>query len=103
MPMSVVLLTNLIILSMGIPMTAVMFRPVYLLRNRIRTMREARMGEVIDSLERGGADQALMTELMFLESRSDWPIARQFRQLVLFGVLPPITWLLAAVVENTIY
>ncbi len=42
-------------------------------------------------------------DLMFYEDRIrniwEWPIEGQIRQLVIFGLLPPVTWVLAAGVE----
>jgi len=42
-------------------------------------------------------------ELMYYEDRIkgiwDWPIEAQIRRLIIFGLLPPLTWVLAAVVE----
>jgi hypothetical protein len=45
----------------------------------------------------------LLTQQMFIESRSEWPIASHVRKLILFGMLPPLTWVLAAMIENSIY
>jgi hypothetical protein len=45
----------------------------------------------------------LLTHQMFLESRWEWPIASHVQKLVLFGLLPPTTWMLAAMIENSIY
>lgn len=42
-------------------------------------------------------------DLMYYEDRIkniwDWPIEAQIRRLVIFGLLPPLTWILAAAVE----
>jgi hypothetical protein len=42
-------------------------------------------------------------ELMYYEDRIkaiwEWPIEAQIRRLIIFGLLPPLTWVLAAVVE----
>tara|TARA_B110000259_G_C13887535_1_gene351550 strand:- start:502 stop:732 length:231 start_codon:yes stop_codon:yes gene_type:complete len=45
----------------------------------------------------------LLTHQMFLESRWDWPIASHVQKLVLFGLLPPLAWVLAAMIENAMY
>jgi hypothetical protein len=33
----------------------------------------------------------------------EWPIAAHVQKLILFGLLPPLTWMLAATIENNIY
>jgi len=49
------------------------------------------------------SESDLLTRQMFIESRWEWPIAAHVQQLILFGLLPPMTWVLAAVVENLLY
>ena len=45
----------------------------------------------------------LVTQQMFVESRWEWPIASHVQKLILFGLLPPTTWVLAAAIENVMY
>jgi hypothetical protein len=45
----------------------------------------------------------LLTHQMSLESRWDWPIENHVQKLILFGLLTPFTWMLAAMIENNIY
>lgn len=92
--------------------------PVWILRNRIRDQKTLELAQVIRALR--GDKQAitkiqihdldapvtaadLLTHQMFLESRWEWPIAAHVQKLILFGLLPPLTWVLAAVIENTLY
>jgi hypothetical protein len=92
--------------------------PVWILRNRIRDKKLAEMGQITRSLR--GDEEAvktinihaldapttaadLLTHQMFLESRWDWPIASHLQKLILFGLLPPLTWVVAAMIENAMY
>jgi hypothetical protein len=45
----------------------------------------------------------LLMHQMFIESRWEWPIAAHVQKLVLFGLLPPLAWVLAAMIENAMY
>ncbi|MBF69264.1 MAG: hypothetical protein CMQ29_16440, partial [Gammaproteobacteria bacterium] len=44
-----------------------------------------------------------VAELMYYEDRIravwEWPFEAHIRRLVIFGLLPPLTWMLAALVE----
>jgi hypothetical protein len=94
------------------------FYPLVRLRNRISRLRDDELSLINQALV--GDDQALSrlsisgqglpgstVELLmyklYVESRHDWPIAIQVQRLVLFGLLPPFTWVIAAVIENTLY
>jgi hypothetical protein len=92
--------------------------PVWILRNRIRDKKIAEMDQITLAL-RGNKEAVktiviqglgtptttadLLTHQMFLESRWDWPIASHVQKLVLFGLLPPLAWVLAAIIENAMY
>lgn len=103
-----------ILVAMVLPYTY----PVWILRNRIRDKRIAEMDQitlalrgdkeavktiVIQGLGRPTTTADLLTHQMFLESRWDWPIASHVQKLVLFGLLPPLAWVLAAMIENAMY
>jgi hypothetical protein len=92
--------------------------PVWILRNRIRDKKIAEMDQitlalrgdkeavktiVIQGLGTPTTTADLLTHQMFLESRWDWPIASHLQKLVLFGLLPPLAWVLAAMIENAMY
>jgi hypothetical protein len=90
--------------------------PVWILRNRIRDKKLAEMGQITRSL-RGDKEAVktmnihaldapttaadLLTHRMFLDSLWEWPIASHMQKLILFGLLPPLTWVVAAMIENT--
>ena len=90
--------------------------PVLVLRNRVREEKEKELKNVFQSL---GSDSAnfgslklsatpqhksdLLTHLMFVESRWEWPIASHVTKLVLWGLLVPLTWVLSATIENVLY
>lgn len=92
--------------------------PIWILRNRIREKKLAEMDLITRSL-RGDKEAVktinihdldapttaadLLTHQMFLNSLWDWPIASHVQKLILFGLLPPLTWVLAAMIENTMY
>ncbi len=92
------------------------FYPVLVLRNRVREEKEKELKAVFQSL---GSDSAnfgslklsatpqrksdLLTLLMFVESRWEWPIASHVTKLVLWGLLVPLTWVLSATIENVLY
>ena len=90
--------------------------PLFLLRNRIRVHKEDELTKISDVYS--GSKKAY-SELRLLEivpeARPDlvtserrvrdtweWPFAAHWERIVLFILLPPITWILAAIVENVI-
>jgi hypothetical protein len=92
--------------------------PVLILRNRIRDMKKLELDKVYCCLQ--GDKEAISTiriqglgaptttadlliHQMFLNSLWEWPIASHVQKLLLFGLLPPFTWVLAAGIENLLY
>ena len=92
--------------------------PVWTLRNRIKDKKLVEMDRITLALR--GDDNAmsklsiqgrgaptttvdLLMHQMFIESRWEWPIATHVQKLVLFGLLPPLAWVLAAMIENAMY
>ncbi len=65
------------------------------LNGDVRDVRHSQFGERLASFS--------PADLMFYEDRIkniwEWPFEAQVRRLVLFGLLPPLTWVLAAAVE----
>jgi hypothetical protein len=55
------------------------------------------------SLIGADADKLSMVDLMYYEDRirkiKEWPFTDRIRSLLLFGVLPPLTWVIAALIE----
>ena len=106
------------ILGLVFPIFLLYAYPILILRNRIRDEKQRELNIVFQSLQ--GNDEAikaisiqgrgvpistsdLLTHQMFLESRWEWPIASHVQKLILFGLLPPLTWVLAATIENALY
>ena len=106
------------ILGLVFPIFLLYAYPILILRNRIRDEKQNELNVVLQSLR--GNDEAikainirgrgvpstttdLLTHQMFVESRWEWPIASHVQKLILFGLLPPITWVLAAAIENVLY
>jgi len=111
-------LVLLLMVAVAWPIVAAFFAPAFILRNRIRSRRQQELEAIYRSLD--GDDQAirtinisphgvpvttsdLLTHQMFIESRWEWPIAGHVQKLILFGLLPPVTWVLAAIIENTLF
>jgi len=92
--------------------------PILILRNRIKEEKQKELDAVLLSLQ-GDKDAIqkisiqghgmpmtttdLLTHQMFVESRWEWPIASHVQRLILFGLLTPISWVLAATLENVLY
>ena len=106
------------ILGLIFPIFLLYAYPILILRNRIKDQKQEELNVVFRSLQ--GDDEAikaisiqgrgvpsttadLLTHQMFLESRWEWPIASHVQKLILFGLLPPLTWVLAATIENALY
>lgn len=101
-----------------LPALVAWWYPVFILRNRIRQKKTEELEAVLQAIQ--GNDAALhnscipmrgrevstadlLSHQMFIESRWEWPIASHVQKLVLFGLLPPATWVLAAMIENALY
>ena len=102
-PYASVLINTFALLVLGLPVFGLLAYPVWTLRKRIRIVRVDALTGVVEKLEESGPSADLLSQLRFLESRSDWPVSGNIRQVLLFGLLPPITWALAAAVENWLY
>jgi len=104
----------LIVVAMLIPYLI----PIWILRNRIRDKKLIELDQIkralqgdkeankLISIQGQGAPMTttdLLTHQMFLESRWEWPIASHIQKIIFFGLLPPTTWVLAAIIENTLY
>jgi hypothetical protein len=95
--------------------------PVWILRNRIRDKKIAEIDQITQSLRSLRSEgeamniisiqdrttstitAELLTYRMFLDSLWEWPIASHLQKLILFGLLPPLTWVVAAMIENAMY
>ena len=101
-----------------LPALAAWWYPILILRNRIKLKKTEELSALLLAIQ--GDDSALnnsciprrgqeistadlLTHQMFIESRWEWPIASHVQKLVLFGLLPPLTWVLAAMIENALY
>ena len=104
--------------SIVLPALLAWWYPIFILRNRIRLKKTEELNALLLAIQ--GDDTALsnsciprrgneistadlLTHQMFIESRWEWPIASHVQKLVLFGLLPPFTWVLAAAIENALY
>ena len=101
-----------------LPALVMWFYPVLILRNRIRA-RKAEELDVLSLALQGNEDTLaksgilkrgealtrsdLLTHQMFVESRWEWPIAAHVQKLIVFGLLPPLTWVFAAMIENSFF
>ena len=111
------ILTVLVLILLG-GLAILYLLPVWVLRTRIRDAKQAQLDLISGALSGNAVafeniiavspDEPLtrsdlLTRQMFIESRWEWPIAAHVQQLIIFGLLPPSTWVLAAVVENLLY
>ncbi len=83
------------------------FAPVVVLRNRIRDV--ANKAQLALAQDMAATDltevehDRLMMRQMYLESRWEWPIASNVQRIIVFGLLPPAAWVMAAIVENVLF
>jgi hypothetical protein len=81
--------------------------PVWLFRRRVilaKSDQRRKIGKKIEELTVGQTERSsLLTELMYIDQLPDSPIGTYFQRIVVFGVLPPLTWVLAAAVENLLF
>lgn len=86
---------------------AVYFFPVAILRNRIHVLlHEAQLAlaeEMADENFTAVDRERLMMRQMYLESRWEWPLASNVQKLIVFVLLPPAAWVMAALVENLLF
>ncbi len=107
--------TLAIFLPIALLGTANLCVPALILRNRfaaaISHEREAvlaALGGDLDALET--THQAsdfnraeLLAYLNILDNLKEWPVGPHIQKIILFGLLPPVAWVLAATVENALY
>ena len=108
----------LIIIATALPTLLLYGYPVYVLRNRIKEEKQKELKIVFLALkgddvqlesariQRKGVPLSigdLLTHQMFVESRWEWPIATHIQRLILFGLLPLVTWVLATTIESALY
>ena len=91
--------------------------PMWEIHRRILATRDAERERVVRALDgdadaladsvvdrRGTTDRGeWMSHLLWLDSLPTWPLGGYLQRFVLFGLLPPITWVLAAFVENALF
>ena len=108
----------LMMLVSAVPLIVMWSCPVLILRNRIRDRKAQELHNIMLALQ--GQDVTLtlarpqnpdtplstadlLTHQMFIESRWEWPVAAHVQKLILFGLLPPTTWVLSAGIENFMF
>ena len=111
------LFTDFLILSfalfifIAIPLFILFCIPIVTLARRIRAIKDSELSIIREELMhieagiRSESNQvdSLMVRQMFIESRKEWPIGPQLQRVFFFGLLPPLTWTLAATIENILY
>ena len=60
------------------------------------------VGSKVDRRADGGHGE-WMRYLLWLDALPTWPLGGYVQRIVLFGLLPPITWVMAAAVENLLF
>ena len=63
---------------------------------------EGLVGSAVDRRPDGGRSEWI-SALLWLDALPTWPLGGYVQRIVLFGLLPPITWVMAAAVENLLF
>lgn len=80
------------------------FIPIMMLRNRIKAEVQKQLRELAETMQSlSTPEDKLLIRQMYLESRPQWPLATEVQKVIVFGLLPPLAWIMAAVVENLLY
>lgn len=91
--------------------------PVWIFQGRVRTAKAFEL-QLVHGALRGQKPAMKMSQLgesaqtlsipelleyrSFVDSLSEWPIAPHIRRIVLFGLIPPLTWVLASLIESAV-
>jgi len=108
----------LVVFTIGALIVGLFIYPVWLMRNRINVAitgerrylqslltdgQEGRKHVSAIAAQRLAAQHDPLIQLMFINSLNEWPIGPHIQKVALFGVVPPVAWIMAAVVENILY
>ncbi len=101
----------LLMLIVLLPLLAAFGWPIWVIRNRVQEQKKQTIENIIKEIENldlsvsedRGQHAYLLTRQMFVESRWEWPISSHVQKLIIFGLIPPLTWVLAALVENLLF
>ncbi len=92
-----------------LPFFVLLGRPIFVLSKRVKEQKQIQTRTIQVKLLNLPEDSApgtrsdLLSEQLFIESRWEWPISTHLQKLTFFGLLPPLSWVLAAVIENLLY
>lgn len=105
-PVEAVVLTSITV-GAFLTVCALYLIPVTILRNRIHDLLNQALLTVADQMKDENLTdkehEQLMTKQMYLESRWEWPLASNIQKIIVFGLLPPAAWVMAAAVENLLF
>ncbi|MCH2097203.1 MAG: hypothetical protein MK142_02320 [Pseudomonadales bacterium] len=108
------LIRNTLMFVIALPLSLL---PMWEIHRSIVALRDAERERVIRALD-GDADGLVgskvdrradgghgewMSYLLWLDALPTWPLGGYVQRIVLFGLLPPITWVMAAAVENLLF
>ncbi len=111
------LIGSIVVILMGVWLLLYLW-PVWIMRRRIHAVKQLQLEAISAAIQGDKAAQAniigvapgeilsngdLFARQMFIESRWEWPVAEHLQKLIVFALLPPLTWVLAAVVENFMF
>ena len=86
---------------------AVMAGPAQAELNAINRAISGDLSSLKDTAIAKRAEECSLADLLsyrgFVESVWEWPMSTQVTGLVFFGLLPPLSWVMAASVENLLY
>ena len=98
---------TLVITASGLVASGAYFYPVLKLRTRIKEEKCRALLAIRLNIDANrnvnDVNADLLTRQMFIESRWEWPIAGHVQKIAIFGFLPPISWAMAATIEQILY
>ena len=101
-------LVAILAIIVAVPLLFAFMRPIWVLQGRFQLEKQSELAslheEIVVAVEqKADSLEALLARQLYIESRTTWPISTGIQRIVLIGLLPPLTWILAAMVENLIY
>lgn len=101
-----------LIAMIATPLLIAAVTPILVLQRRIEKNIQTSRMEVVNLLEGDGksiadktgtlsadSEAGLLARLGYIDSLSSWPVGSQLKRFVLFVLLPPFTWAMAAMLE----
>ena len=95
------------VIVVGIVVAVTLSYPVWVFRRRLMLKKAEVRNKIIYELDKlnvvNAKRSSLLTELIFIDQLPDSSFATYLKRIIVFGILPPLTWVLAATVENFMF